>query len=135
MPAPDDNTIVNLARFCYIGRHLVKLAVANSMSALDNFFRIPCRILVVALAGVAAPSCGWCSGQLRSESKRASSLNRHGRGSDQHPVEKIAARDGLLQTKQLVGVRTIGHRFLPLPRPRKQAATSKTRVPRPIFFP
>src|SRR5579859_1256902 len=132
MPAPDHNAVVDLARFGYIGRHFVKLAVANRMSALDNSFRITRRTLVVALAGVAAPSCAGCFGRLRSESKRAGSLNSHGCGSDQHSVEKIAARDGLVQTEQLVRVRMIGHRFFPLAAPQAGCMAGNT-GPVPYF--
>src|ERR1700730_19022858 len=79
------------------------------MSALDNLFRIACRTLVVAFAAVAAPPCGQCSGRLRSVSEWARGPNRHGRRRDKHAIEEIAARDRLVQTKQLVRVRTIGH--------------------------
>src|SRR5579864_1331340 len=134
MPSSDHNAIVHLACFRYIGRHLVKLAVANGMSVLDNFFRITSRTLVVALAGVAAPSCGGRSWRLRFQSEWARSPNRHGCRGDQHAVEKIASRDGLVQTKQLVRVRTISHCFFPLSRPHEWAAWPGTPVPYPVLF-
>src|ERR1700722_1933138 len=96
------------------------------MRVLDDGFRITCGTLVVAFAAITAPSrdrpCGTRPGRLRLETKWASGPNRHGCRRHQHAIKKSAARDRLVQSKDLVGAGTMGHfirSFLQRP---KQAA-------------
>src|SRR5256885_13058097 len=83
------------------------------MGALQDALGVTRRGFVVALSGIASPGRTVFRKGLSGEGKRTGGVQQHASGSDQGAIEKIAARNRLVQTKNFIEMRTPSHSTLP----------------------
>ena len=112
-PATDYNAIVYFASFGYFRWNFVVLAVTHSMCAVDHRLGVAGSGVVVALSGIASPARTDFTGCLITKRKWTSASHQHASRRRQCAIEEIAPRNRLVQTKDIIEMRTPTHRDLP----------------------
>jgi hypothetical protein len=96
VPTANNYAIVDFTGFRYVRRFLVEVAIANSVGALKNLFRVSCGTFVITLTAVAGPSRNRRRPLPRRPSKRVAFRpeNRGGKSARSDLVSRHDADNG-----------------------------------------